>query len=63
MKVKESDFAIELKLKYERSDKLQLTTDLSFIEEKFGAMQEITKVSRRRFDELNKSYIRLQTLP
>jgi hypothetical protein len=39
-----------LRFTHAEQDKMKLTTDLDLIEEKFGAMREITKISRKRYD-------------
>lgn len=43
-------------------DKTKLTKDIALIEEKYGAMRQVSKISRRRYDELNRTYSRLQGL-
>ena len=39
-----------------REEHLNLTLDLAQIEARFGQMKAITKVSRKKFEQLNKSY-------
>jgi hypothetical protein len=62
MKKEGKYLARSLRFTQAEEDKASLTADIENLEFKYGGLREISKVSRKRYDELTRTYDKLQLL-